>query len=231
MNSETTPPPQREGIGCMAKGCLTFLALIVFLCLAFVGGGYWGLHKYFAVEPLDLPTQSAPEPETNLSSSAPTETTAPAAPVPTPAPVPVQKRWKAFEKADDRSENANITLTAGEINGLLSASKNTRGKAFVSIENNVGHVRVSIPITFMGGRYLNGEASVEASPDGNPAAARITNVVLNGEHVSDSAIDQRIFGWKSIRTYINDWLSREQVTSFKIEDNRVIGQKNGSGNF
>ncbi|MGI9089253.1 MAG: hypothetical protein ACR2HH_16180 [Chthoniobacterales bacterium] len=233
MNETTNPPPQDRGLGCIGKGCLTFVGLIAFLCLAFVGGGYWALHhlrqKYSATEPLVL---SAETNETEITSSAPEAT--PVSSAPTPPPVAVEKRWKAFEKADERDENANIALSAGEINALLNANKNTRGKAFVSIENDVGHVRVSIPLDkvfLMGGRYLNGEATVEASPDGNPAAARITNIVFKGERVPDSILDQRLFGWKSIRTYINDWLAHEQVTSFKIQNNRVLGQKNGRGNF
>lgn len=237
MNATTTPPPRDKGLGCIGKGCLTFLALIVFLCLAFVAGGYWGVQKYFASEPLNLPTETAP-PEPEATPELPTPTPLPGEPVPpppTPAPsvARVEQRWKNFEKADERHENANISLSAGEINGLLSASKNTRGKAFVSIDNNVGHVRVSIPlkVKFMGARYLNGEASVEASPDGNPGSARINHIVINGQHVPDSVIDQSIFGWKSIRNYINEWLAKEQVTSFKIEDNRVIGQKTGGGSF
>lgn len=238
MNTNATPPAQDKGMGCIGKGCLTLLGLIVFLCLAFAAGGYWGVNRYFASEPLPLPIES-PTPEPATTPEPPPAmplTNEPVPPPPTPAPAatPLEQRWKAFEKADEHHENANIILTAGEINGLLSASKNTRGKAFVSIENNVGHVRVSIPlrkVVFLNNRFLNGECSVEASPDGNPMSARISNVVLNGQKVPDSVLDQQLFGLKSIRSYVNEWLQKEQVSSFRIEDNRVFAQKSGGDSF
>jgi hypothetical protein len=239
MNSATTPPPpQKGGVGCLGKGCLTGVGLVIFLAIAFVGGTYWAvLHlrdKYSAPEPLELPEVS----ESDLVASEPVAVPTPLpgatlAPTPTPTP-PLQKRWKTFEKAKTRNENANIILTAGEINALLSANAKTRGRGFVSIENNVGHVRFSIPLDkvyTMQGRYLNGEATVEPSPDGNPMSARITNIVINGEPVSDSILDRRLFGWSSMRMEINKWLARERITSFQIEDNRVIGQKQGGGSF
>ena len=232
-----TPPPQEKGIGCLGKGCLTGVGLVVFLAIAFVGGSYWAVHHlrqtYSAPEPIALPEVS----ESDLVASEGTTAPVPPAAVPTVAPppvVPVQKRWKAFEKAKDRNENANIVLTAPEINALLSANKKTRGKGYVSIENNVGHISVSIPLDkvfMMGGRYLNGEATVEPSPDGNPMSARITNITLNNQPVPDSVLDRRLFGWSSMRMQINKWLSDERITYFKIEDNRVIGEKQGGGGF
>jgi hypothetical protein len=233
MNTVATPPPQEKGMGCLGKGCLTGVGLIVFLAIAFVGGSYWAVHhlrqKYSASEPLALPEVSESELASSEGTVAPPVSTMG---VQKPVESPIQKRWKAFEKAKDRNENANIVLTASEINALLSASSKTRGKGSVSIENNVAHLRVSIPLKkvfMMEGRYLNGEATVEPSPDGNPTSARITNIVLNNEPVSDSVLDRRLFGWSSMRMQINKWLSDERITSFKIEDNKVIGQKQGGG--
>ncbi|HEY0725487.1 MAG TPA: hypothetical protein VGD41_16115 [Pyrinomonadaceae bacterium] len=238
----TPPPPEKGGLGCLGKGCLTGVGLVIFLAIAFVGGTYWAVHhlrqKYSASEPLTLPEVS----ESDLVASEPTAVPVPAAPASAPtaptappqAPVPIQKRWKTFEKAKNRNENANIVLTASEINALLSANNKTRGKGFVWIENNLGHIRVSIPLNkvyLMEGRYLTGEATVEPSPDGNPMSARITNIVINGEPVPDSVLDRRLFGWSSMRMQINKWLSDERITSFRIEDNRVIGQKQGGGSF
>ncbi|MDQ2659723.1 MAG: hypothetical protein M3Y03_04810, partial [Verrucomicrobiota bacterium] len=86
-------------------------------------------------------------------------------------------------------------------------------------------------VFLMEGRYLNGEATVEAAPDGNPSGARISNIVINNQPVSDSFLDRRLFALSPIRSYINEWLSKEQVSSFKIENDRVIGQKSGRANF
>jgi hypothetical protein len=230
-----TETPRDKGAGCIGKGCLLGAGLLLFLTVAFVAGSYFAVNhlrdKYSSSEPMELPEVTNEE---DFVASAPASTTPGGAIAGTPAPVPVQKRWKAFEKADERNENANIVLTAGEINSLLSSGKNTRGKAFVSIDNNIARVRVSIPldkIYTMEGRYLNGEATVQSSPDGNPGSARISNIILNNQAVPDSILDTRLFGWSSIRSHINGWLAKEQITSFKIQDNKVIGQKGGGSGF
>ncbi len=236
MNTTQTPAPQQKGTGCIGKGCLTGFGLVVFLAIALVVGSYFGVHhlreKYSATESMTLPEETTPESEPLISE--PTTAPLPAATIAAQKVMPLEKRWKAFEKAKDRNENANIVLTASEINALLNANSKTRGKGSVSIENNIGHLRVSIPLDkvfLMDGRYLNGEATVEASPDGNPFSARISNIILNHESVPDSILDRRLFGWSSMRMQINKWLTDERITSFKIEDNRVIGEKQGGGSF
>jgi len=137
------------------------------------------------------------------------------------------ERWKAFEKAARRGEKARIELTASDINALLADGKNTRGKASVSVQNNVGHVTVSVPldkVMFMNGRYVNGQATVQASPDGDPAKGQISNVTIGNQSVPDDFIDRRIFGWSTIRGYIMEWLDDENIASFRIENNRAIAE-------
>ena len=64
MNT-VNPPPQEKGMGCLGKGCLTGVGLVVFLAVAFVGGSYWAVHHlrqtYSAPEPLTLPEVSESE--------------------------------------------------------------------------------------------------------------------------------------------------------------------------
>ncbi len=236
----STPPPQRQRSGGIGKGCLTGVGLVIFLALALVAGGYWGVQhlrqKYTSPEPIEMPEQTddgdfasdqpAPMPSTSLS--APTTT---ASIEPTP---PAQKRWKAFEKAKDPDQPANIILSASEINSILSSHSKTSGKVFASIQGNLGHVRVSIPLpkmVMLEGRYLNGEADIESAPDGNPNAARISNIVLNNEKVPEDVLDRRLFGWRPIRSYISQWLGDERITFFKIQDNKVLAEKSGGSGF
>lgn len=238
----STPPASRPRSGGIGKGCLTGIGLVIFLALALVAGGYWGVQhlrqKYTAPEPIEMPEQTddadftadqpLPMPTNSVASSAPV-TSATAEPTP-----PATKRWKAFEKSKDPDQNANIILSASEINSILSSHSKTSGKVFVSIQGNIGHVRVSIPLPNMPmleGRYLNGEADVESAEDGSPNAARITNIVLNNEKVSDSVLDRRLFGWRPIRSYISQWLGDERISFFKIQDNKVIAEKSGGGGF
>ena len=96
------------------------MGLVVFLAIAFVGGSYWAVHHlrqtYSASEPITLPEVSESELVASEGITPPVPTVpAPVATVPPPPVVPLQKRWKSFEKAKDRNENANIILTAPKL--------------------------------------------------------------------------------------------------------------------
>lgn len=243
MNTEVPPPQQARGMGCFGKGCLSFVALVLFLAIAFVAGGIWAVHHlrdtYSSTEPQELPDEVA----TSGSASAQTDATpgvtavVPSTVAPTIAPTvdatPLPRTatsWKEFQKAGHRHEKARIELTASDINGLLQESSNTRGKASVSIEGDVGHVHVSIPldkIYMMQGRYLNGEATVRSSPDGDPAKAQISEIKFGNESVPNDFIDRRVFGWSSVRDYVTKWLNDQDIVVFRIENGRVVGETRG----
>jgi hypothetical protein len=236
MNQVAAPPPEPQrtgGGGCCGMGCLTLVLLLVFLALAFVGGGFWAAHhlsnKYTSPEPVELPEEDTSDAVAQTQSGTPVEQ--PPAPAPSVTPREVEERWKAFDKAADRNQKARIELSAAEINGLLQNNKNTRDKVFVSIENNVGHVRFSIPlknVPMMKDRYLNGEVNIKASPDGDPAKAEISNIILSNQAVPDSMMDQRLFGWPSLRGAVSDWLDKQDIETFRIENNRVISETRGN---
>lgn len=241
MTNGIEAPRRGSGIGCFGKGCGAFLGLLLFLTIAFVGGGYWALrhlqNTYSSTEPLTFANVASSDsslPE--VDEGAPAEpgaapvieeqgqTIVPAEPV---SVREVQARWRAFEKAADRHQPAHIELSAAEINALIDNDPKLRGKAAVTINHNVARVRVSVPLDgvfMMNGRYLNGEATVEPSPDGDPTHARITNIILANQAVADSALDRRLFGWSSIRGYMTDWLDDKDIRYFTIQDNRVIGE-------
>ncbi len=232
------PPPRR--MGCLAKGCFSFVGLALFLVIAFVGGGIWAVRHvretYSASEQLPLATAPDATPTVappTIARTTPAEPaiTAEASPVPLGADSrPVQARWKDFEKAAHRNKKARIELTAADINTLLNDNPKVRGKASVSIADDIGHVRVSIPldkIFMMGGRFFNGEATVQAAPDGDPAKARISNVVIGSQQMGDDVLDQSLFGSPSIRSYLKDWLNQQDVATFQIRNNVVIGETRG----
>jgi hypothetical protein len=226
---------------------MTFVAFFVFLIVAFVAGGFWAVQHvrrtYSSDKPVAIPefdasrssdaAADANSPATAQSTPALESEGTPSAPAASPAPGvrtltgSAQQRWDEFQRAARRGEKVRVELTANDINALLSADAGTRGKAFVRIDNNVGRVTVSIPLdglALMGGRYLNGEATVRSSPDGDPAGAQISNVTVGNESMPDDFLDRRIFGWSTLRGYITDWVDEENVASFRIENNRVIGE-------
>ncbi|MBA3881659.1 MAG: hypothetical protein H0X73_02855 [Chthoniobacterales bacterium] len=218
MNEPVAPPPQRSRSGCFAKGCMTVVVLFLLLGVAFIGGGYWALrhlqNQYSATEPLtfgDVTSKESTLVQASKTEQAPTADGAISPPVPqeqqqTPsiASEPytdVRARWRAFEKAGKRGDRARVELTANDINALIAGDPKLSGKAFVSIANNAARVQVSVPLNnviLMEGRYLNGEATVEASPDGDPRKARISSVIMSNQAVPESfSIDDCSAGHRS----------------------------------
>ncbi len=214
---------------------MILIGLSTLLFLALTVGALWGIHylrqTYSATEKVSL---SAPAETTSIEAEAPQEAASPLPEVAIPAPErlrELQARWDAFIRAAQRGQKTRIELTAADINALIAGDSELRGKAVVAVENNVGRVQVSIPLDeffMLGGRFLNGEATVEAAPDGDPAKARITKVVLANQSVPDDILERRVFGWLPIRTLINQWLEEHNVSTFTMEDNKVIGETRGS---
>ncbi len=246
MDNEIPNPPRPEARGCAGKGCLTVLGLATFLVIALIAGTFWGVHYlrgYSAPKPLVLPVAEAeaiatPATEAPPAAQDPAVFPATQAPLPvaTPAaamaqPNSVASDWKAFQQAAKRGEAVLIELTASDINTLIAGSDDAVGKVWTSIENNVGRVQVSLPlkgVPLMEGRYLNGEISVKSSPDGDPAKAEFLNIVLNGEPVSNTFLDRSLFGYPSLRTVVSNWIKEQNIASFRIENNKAIGESGGA---
>ncbi len=230
--------------GCLGKGCLSFFALVVLFAVALVGGGTWALlhfrDTYSATEPLVAADAAGnSEPRLSLRQTTPSvPPPEPVAPTATPAPPsrrvadgrPVEARWKAFEKAGKRGQPAHIELTAAEINALVNNSPKLRGMAYVAVENNEARLQFSVPldrILMMEGRYLNGAATLAASPDGDPRKVRVSNIVVGNSAVADSVMDQGWFGGASVRYWMNRWLDEQSITRLEVRDNVVIGETAG----
>lgn len=212
MTSWVDPPPPQRGMGCFAKGCLTLLALGVLLVAAFVGGSYWAVRHlrdhYSAPSSATLPPSTLTPEEIEQ----------------------IRSQWDAFTSAADRHRRARIELTADEVNALVTSEKDWRGKAFVTIDGSVAHARLSIPIgeiSWLKGRFLNGECTVRPAPNRSPAEAKITDIVLIGNHVSDDVLNYQMFGWKSIRSVIAHWCEENDISLFDIADGKVILETSG----
>ncbi len=213
MTSWVDPPPPQRGMGCFAKGCLTLFALIVLLVAAFIGGSYWAVRHLR--DHYSSPA-SASLPPTALTREQIEQT---------------RSEWDAFKNAADQHRRARIELTADEVNALIASEPDWRGKAFVTINGDAGHVSLSIPIgeiSWLKGRFLNGECTVRAAPSRRPADAKITNIVLAGNRVSDEVLDYQMLGWKSIRSVIANWCTENNVGLFDIVDGKVILETRGS---
>jgi hypothetical protein len=221
MPSWIEPPPKQRRTGCLGKGCITLVVFLILLAVAFFIGGYVGVrYVVTSTTPKEIPhietseaEQAAVKQRWEDFKAAPrtvaAETVTPAdgtTPEAAPTPTPTTKR---------------IELSAADINQLIAGSRKLSGKGFVSIENNVARVQVSVPLEKAGfrGRFLNGELEVRAAPDGNPRNVQITEVSLGG--VSDKVLNA-LLGFRSLRSYSDQYATEYDIKTFAIEDNKVI---------
>lgn len=209
MSTWIEPPPPQKGLGCFAKGCLTLLAFVLFLFLALTVGTYVGF-RY-------LLTATAPKQisETTVSSD---EAQA------------LQQRWADFETARNHHQPAKVEFSAQELNQLIAANSDLRGKAHISVENNVFHLVVSAPLERFGfrGRYLNGEIVVQPPPDGDPRGLQVKKIALSGVEVSERVLNF-IAGEHSLRSYVDRYSSDNDVTKVQIVGDKVVLETRGGG--
>jgi hypothetical protein len=213
MTSWIEPPPKRKGMGCLGKGCLLIVVFLVLLVVAFV------IRIRYA-KPKEIPQVQTSEDEQNA----------------------VRARWDEFEAASRNKQkissvvpglsptpdvtpaSANrIELTANDINQLIARNRKVRGKAFVSIDNNVARVQVNFPLEKIGFR-LNGELAVRASPDRNPRNLQIAQMSLTG--VPEGVL-KTLLGARSLHSYADEFASEHGIATFTIEDNKVILETSG----
>ncbi|MFZ3375696.1 MAG: hypothetical protein WA183_09100 [Chthoniobacterales bacterium] len=211
------PPPQRKGMGCFARGCLILLVFALVLILACCAGLYWGYRNHSAVvrgayflakthaitdSPRPIPEYNAPEQEIQA----------------------VKGRWQDFEHAVQERQPAEIELTADEINGLISANRHARGKAFVSIEGNRLSLQTSLPLSkFLGqsGYYLSGDITIQSDAAASLSKPRLENVALNSQPVPHDFLDWK-YRSRSLRDYLAEYSPIQDLGTIQIRDGKVI---------
>ncbi len=224
------PPPKTRKTGCLGKGCLMMVVFLILLGVAFFVGGYVGVrYVVTSTEPKPIPQVETSEADQAAAKQRWDDFTAGPriAPVETPTPPPDGTTTTTTEVVPTPTPSTNrIELTASDINQLIAGSRKLRGKAFVSIENNVARVQVSVPMEKVGfrGRFLNGELQVKSAPDRNPRNIEISEVALGG--FSDKILNT-LLGFRSLRSYADEYATQYDIRSFAIEDNKVVIESGG----
>jgi hypothetical protein len=225
MTSWIEPPPKQKGMGCLGKGCFLIIAFLILLAVAFIIGFYVG------TKPKEIPQVQTTEDEQNAVRARWDEFEAttrnePAVPEPSPT-LEVTPSPDATPSPVPTPASANrIELSAADINALIARGRRTRGKAFVSIENDVAHVQVTIPLDKVGfrGRYLNGAFEVRAPADHNPRNLQATQMSMSG--VPDGVLNS-LLGTHSVQSYVDGFVTEHGISSFTIENNKVILEATG----
>jgi hypothetical protein len=205
------PPPQKKRMGCFAKGCLILIAFVILLGAAFAAGTYFAVRflrvQYFPAQHIQLPPSSATAEEQQA----------------------VRARWDAFEAAARAHQPAQVELTADDLNALIASEPTLRGKAQALIEGDLGHLRVSVPldaVPWLRGHYVNAECTVQSAPDGNPAEARVSSIVVNGRPLGEELLGWQYRSW-SLRRYMSDWSKERNLDRFEITGGKVILETKG----
>src|SRR6266404_3356135 len=219
------PPPKQRKTGCLGKGCMMLVVFLILLAVAFFVGGYVGV-RYVVTSntPKEIPQVESSEAEQTAVQQRWQEFTV----GPRSAPVETTTATTTTEVVPTPTPSSNrIELTAADINQLIAGSRKLRGKGFVAIENNVARVQVSVPLEKVGfrGRFLNGELQVRSAPDRNPRNIEVTEVSLGG--VSERVLNS-LLGFRSLRSYADQYATEYDITSFAIEDNKVIIENGGT---
>jgi Na+-transporting methylmalonyl-CoA/oxaloacetate decarboxylase gamma subunit len=221
MPSWIEPPPKQRKTGCLGKGCMMVVVFLVLLAVAFFIGGYVGVRYVVTSDkPKEIPQVESTEAEQEVVRNRWEEFKA--APQSTPVEATMATTTTTTESTPAPTPTSNrIELSASDINQLIAGSRKTRGKAFVSIENNIARVQVSVPLEKFGfrGRFLNGELQVRSAPDKNPRNIEITEVSMGG--VSDKILNS-LLDFRSLRSYADQYATEYAITSFAIEDNKVV---------
>ena len=223
MSNFIEPPPKEKGMGCLGKGCLILIAFVVLLIIAFVIGFYVG------TKPKPIPEVQTSEQEQNAvrarweefdAASRNDQAVSPSTPAPSSADTTQTEATPAAATGN------RIELTAADVNQLIARGRHTRGKAFVSIENDVARVQLQVPLDKLGfkGRNLNGSFAVRSSPDHSPRNLQISEVSFAG--VPDAMVNS-IRSAYPIQGYMDDFVSQHGITSCTIENGRVILETTG----
>ena len=173
-------PPEKKPRGCFFYGCLISSIAVGLLVLLMVGGGiatYFYVKKqvvaYTDEEPAELPVVEATEEEL----------------------AEIKARVEGMEKAaKEGAKPADLVLTAGEINALITENADFKGKVYVTIEDGQLTGDVSIPLEELPvpggkGRYFNASATLEVDFEDGVLVVKLVDATVKGEPLPGQFID------------------------------------------
>jgi hypothetical protein len=217
MNTWVEGPPRQKGLGCFARGCLILLVFALVLAIACFAGVYWGLQRHSAIvhgiywlaKTHSIAEGPMPVPEFTASDE---------------RIQAVQARWQDFEQKTRAGQAAEIELTADDINALIAANRNARGKVLVSIEGNQLRIQAITPlgeILNRPGYYFNGDIVVEFKGAESLDNPQLNRVVVNGEQVPSDLLNWK-YRSRRLREYLADYQNSYDIGTIEVRDGKLI---------
>ncbi len=217
MNTWVEAPPRRKGLGCFARGCLILLVFAIVLTIACFAGVYWGFQRHSAIvhgiywlaKTHSLAEAPAPVPEFTASDE---------------QIQAVRERWQDFEQRTRAGQPAEIELSADDINSMIVASREARGKIFVSIDGNQLRLQASVPLgEFLGrpGYYFNGNITVEFKGAESLENPQLNRIVVNGKQVPSDLLNWK-YRSRRLHEYLADYRNSYDIGTIEVRDGKLI---------
>ena len=216
MNGWVEAPPPRKGLGCFARGCLILVVLSIVLAVACLAGLYWGFQRHSAIvhgiywltKTHSIAEAPAPVPEFTVSEE---QTQA------------VQERWRDFEQKIQAGQQAEIELTADDLNNLIAAHFDARWKAFVSIEDNRLRLQTSVPLGEFLGRsgYFNGDITIQLNGAQSLEHPQFDRIIVNNEPVPKDFLNWK-YRSKRLHEYLAEYRQDYDVGTIEIRDGKFV---------
>jgi hypothetical protein len=217
MNTWVEAPPRQKGLGCFARGCLILLVFAIVLAIACCAGVYWGFQRHSAIvhgvywlaKTHSIAAEAAPVPEFTGSDTQIQS---------------VRERWQDFEQKTRAGQPTEIELTADDINALIAANRDARGKVFVSIDGNQLRLQASVPLGEVLGRpgyYFNGDVSVEFKGAESLDNPQLNRIIVNGEQVPRDLLSWK-YRSRRLHEYLADYRNSYDIGTIEVRDGKLI---------
>jgi len=209
MNTWVEAPPRRKRLGCFARGCLILLVFAIVLTIACFAGVYWGFQRHSAIVHGIYWLA-----KTHSLAEAPSDEQIQA----------VRERWQDFEQRTRAGQPAEIELSADDINSMIAASREARGKIFVSIDGNQLRLQASVPLgEFLGrpGYYFNGDITVEFKGAESLENPQLNRIVVNGKQVPSDLLNWK-YRSRRLHEYLADYRNSYDIGTIEVRDGKLI---------
>ncbi len=213
MSNQSAPAKKR---GCLFYGCLS-LAIIALVLAIFVGVGI-----YFAKRTVDqlVTTYTSTTPEKIEER-----------PYPAPQLQELRTRVDSFQQSIQKgaTQPTELILTADDLNAMIAADRELRGKLLVQIEDDQIKGQLSYPLPDVGplklkGRYLNGTAAFKVSLNNGQLDARIDQVSVHNTPLPPLMLSElrKVDLTRELRNNPESARVMERVESLEVRDGKVV---------
>jgi hypothetical protein len=192
------------------------VVLSIVLAVACLAGLYWGFQRHSAIvhgiywltKTHSIAEAPAPVPEFTASEE---QTQA------------VQERWRDFEQKIQAGQQAEIELTADDLNSLIATHFDARWKAFVSIEDNRLRLQTSVPLGEFLGRsgYFNGDITIQLNGAQSLEHPQFDRIIVNNEPVPKDFLNWK-YRSKRLREYLAEYRQDYDVGTIEIRDAKFV---------